>query len=82
MTVEKDYTIDYLMDCINQYFVKTDGLQNNKQKKAGVVSKVTSIQGKKIVIHLPSLGVLVDTKLTFAELKINTTSYLVFEFFD
>ena len=34
MTVEKDYTIDYLVQRIIQYFVKTDGLQNDKQKKS------------------------------------------------
>ena len=96
MTVEKDYTIDYLVQRIIQYFVKIEQQKTNPSKKFGkytkngktmfrkkpVASKVTSIQGKKIVIHLPSLGVLVDTKLTFKQLKINTTSYLVFEFFD
>ena len=81
MMVEKDHTFDYLMHRITRYLMK-------KEKKridlsvAGVVSKVASIEGKKIVLHLPKIGVEVDTELTLEELKINTASYLFFEYFD
>jgi len=67
MTVQKDHTIASLMDRLTQYLMD---------------KYFTSIAGKKILINFPEIGVLLQEKLTLEELKINTTSYVVFKIFD
>ena len=67
MTVQKDHTIASLMDRLTQYLMD---------------NYFTSIAGKKILINFPDIGVLLQEKLTLEELKINTTSYIVFKIFD
>jgi hypothetical protein len=65
--VEKQYTIKELMQNLNRYLMG---------------KYYTSIVGKKLTISFPRIGVLLDDKLTLGELRINTTSRVMFTIFD
>ena len=66
MAVQKDHTIKSLMDRLAQHLMGKYHI---------------SIAGKKLLINFPKIGVLLEGKLTLAELKISTTSHVVFRIF-
>ena len=63
MTVRKNQTIKILKARLNQYLIG---------------KYYTMIVGKKLAVEFPKLGVLLEAKLTLEELKINTTSHVIF----
>ena len=67
MTVRKNHTIGILVERLNNYLLG---------------KYYTTMVGKMVAVDIPRIGVMLEAKLTLEELKINTTSIVIFDVFD